>query len=247
MFKKNFLLNLSFKYKIFYKTFLYYNIYIRNLKFFYKNTLSQDKEDLFIKKFFKDKREGTYLDIGCFNPLLWNITYLLYKKGWHGINVDIQKINIDLFNVARPDDINICCALYDKKKILNLYNLQGENNSAVMTIDKSHAEKMKFLFSKNIIKKKIQTLTFSEMIKNHKITINNIDFLNIDTEGSDFNILRSINIQKYKPKLICIEISQFTKQVDKKKILNYLKSNNYKYIYKTSVSSFFKKINNFSY
>jgi FkbM family methyltransferase len=241
MFKKNFLLNLSFKYKIFYKTFLYYNIYIRNLKFFYKNTLSQDKEDLFIKKFFKDKREGTYLDIGCFNPLLWNNTYLLYKKGWHGINVDIQKINIDLFNVARPDDINICCALYDKKKILNLYNLQGENNSAVMTIDKSHAEKMKFLFSKNIIKKKIQTLTFSEMIKNHKIIINNIDFLNIDTEGSDFNILRSINIQKYKPKLICIEISQFTKQVDKKKILNYLKSNNYKYIYKTSVSSFFKK------
>jgi FkbM family methyltransferase len=247
MFKKNFLLNLSFKYKIFYKTFLYYNIYIRNLKFFYKNTLSQDKEDLFIKKFFKNKREGTYLDIGCFNPLLWNNTYLLYKKGWHGINVDIQKINIDLFNVARPDDINICCALYDKKKILNLYNLQGENNSAVMTIDKSHAEKMKFLFSKNIIKKKIQTLTFSEMIKNHKIIINNIDFLNIDTEGSDFNILKSINIQKYKPKLICIEISQFTKRVDKKKILNYLKSNNYKFIYKTSVSSFFKKINNFSY
>ena len=247
MFKKNFLLNLSFKYKIFYKTFLYYNIYIRNLKFFYKNTLSQDKEDLFIKKFFKNKREGTYLDIGCFNPLLWNNTYLLYKRGWHGINVDIQKINIDLFNVARPDDINICCALYDKKKILNLYNLQGENNSAVMTIDKSHAEKMKFLFSKNIIKKKIQTLTFSEMIKNHKIIINNIDFLNIDTEGSDFNILKSINIQKYKPKLICIEISQFTKQVDKKKILNYLKSNNYKFIYKTSVSSFFKKINNFTY
>ena len=241
MFKKNFLLNLSFKYKIFYKPYLYYNIYIRNLKFFFKNTLSQDKEDLFIKKFFKNKRKGTYLDIGCFNPLLWNNTYLLYKKGWHGINVDIQKINIDLFKVARPDDINICCALYDKKKILNLYNLQGENNSAVMTIDKSHAEKMKFLFSKNIIKKKIQTLTFAEMIKNHKIIINNIDFLNIDTEGSDFNILKSINIQKYKPKLICIEISQFTKRVDEKKILNYLKSNNYKFIHKTSISSFFKK------
>lgn len=116
MFKKNFLLDLSFKYKIFSKAYLYYNIYIRNLKFFYKNTLSQDKEDLFIKKFFKNKNKGIYLDIGCFNPLLWNNTYLLYKKGWCGINVDIQKINIDLFNVARPNDINICCALYDKKK-----------------------------------------------------------------------------------------------------------------------------------
>ena len=197
--------------------FFYYNIYIRNLKFFFKDTLSQDKEDLFVKKFFNNKNKGTYLDIGCFNPLLWNNTYLLYKKGWSGINVDIQKINIDLFNVARPDDINICCALYDKKKFLNLYNLKVENNIAVMTIDKSHAEKMKFLFNKNIIKKKIKTLTFSEMIKNYNIKINNIDFLNIDTEGSDFNILKSINIQKYKPKLICIEILQFTKQSNKNK------------------------------
>ena len=55
MFKKSFLLNLSFKHKIFYKPYLYYNIYIRNLKFFFKDTLSQDKEDLFIKKFFKNK------------------------------------------------------------------------------------------------------------------------------------------------------------------------------------------------
>lgn len=217
MFKKNFLLDLSFKYKIFYKPYLYYNIYIRNIKFFFKDTLSQDKEDLFVKKFFNNKKKGTYLDIGCFNPLLWNNTYLLYKKGWSGINIDIQKINIDLFNVARPDDINICCALYDKKKVLNLFNLQGENNSAVMTIDKGHAEKMRFLFNKNIIRKKIKILTFSEMIKNYNIKINNIDFLNIDTEGSDFNILKSINIQKYKPKLICIEISQFTKSSDKKK------------------------------
>ena len=241
MFKKNFLLNLSFKHKILYKPYLYYNIYIRNLKFFFKNTLSLDKEDLFIKKFFNKKKKGNYLDIGCFNPLLWNNTYLLYKRGWNGINVDMQRINIDLFNIARPNDINICCALYDKKKFLNLYNLKGENNSPVITINKDHAHKMRFLSNKNLIKKKIKTLTFSEMIKNYNIKINNIDFLNIDTEGSDFNILRSINIKKYKPKLICIEISQHTMQANKKKILNYLKSNDYRFIYKRSASSFFKR------
>jgi hypothetical protein len=110
-----------------------------------------------------------------------------------------------------------------------------------MTINKSHAYKMKFLFNKNLIKKKIKTLTFSEMIKNYNIKINNIDFLNIDTEGSDFNILKSINLKKYKPELICIEISQFTIQRDKKKILNYLKSNDYEFVYKRSASSFFKR------
>jgi hypothetical protein len=99
--------------------YLYYLFY-RTKIFFPLNTYSTFGEDLILQKFLK-KKKGFYVDIGCYHPYEGNNTYLLYKKGWSGINIDIQKINIDLFNVARPDDINICCALYDKKKILNLY------------------------------------------------------------------------------------------------------------------------------
>ena len=56
--------------------FLYYNIYIRNFKFFFNN--SQFGEDKKIIKLFKEKKRGTYLDLGCFHPIRQNNTYLFY-------------------------------------------------------------------------------------------------------------------------------------------------------------------------
>ena len=71
--------------------------------------------------FFKNKNNGTYLDIGCFHPYMYSNTCLLHKKGWSGINIDINQTSIDLFNIVRPNDTNICTAINDKKKeyILN--------------------------------------------------------------------------------------------------------------------------------
>ncbi len=61
-------------------------------------------QDIFIKNFFKSKKKGTYIDIGCYNPIFWNNTFKLFQRGWSGINIDAQKLNIDLFNIARPKD-----------------------------------------------------------------------------------------------------------------------------------------------
>ena len=76
---------------------------------------------IFIKKFFKNKTVGTYVDIGCHHPFKLNNTYLLYKKGWSGLNIDLMKINIDLFNIWRPRDKNICSAISNKNKISSVY------------------------------------------------------------------------------------------------------------------------------
>ena len=64
-------------YPIIKNIFLYYNIYIRNFKFFFHS--SQLGEDKKIIKLFKEKRNGTYLDLGCFHPIRQNNTYLLHK------------------------------------------------------------------------------------------------------------------------------------------------------------------------
>ena len=105
-------LNLSKKFNFFRKIYPYYNIYIRNLKFFFKS--SQFGEDEKIIQLFKKK--GTYLDLGCFHPIRWNNTYLMHKLGWKGINIDLNPLSIKLFNVARPNDLNICAAISNQKK-----------------------------------------------------------------------------------------------------------------------------------
>ena len=53
--------------------------------------------------------------------LLWFISYLLYKKGWNGINLDISKLSIELFNKARKDDLNINIAVSNTSKKVKTY------------------------------------------------------------------------------------------------------------------------------
>ena len=88
-------------YPILKNIFLYYNIYIRNFKFFFHN--SQFGEDKKIIKLFKEKKNGTYLDLGCFHPIRQNNTYLFHKLGWKGINIDLNPLTIELFNIASPN------------------------------------------------------------------------------------------------------------------------------------------------
>ena len=86
------------KTKISYKLYLYYNLYIRHKGFLRREGYSQWGEDQYIAQFFKEKEKGIYLDIGCFNPFMYSNTCLLHRRGWEGINIDINPTSIDLFN-----------------------------------------------------------------------------------------------------------------------------------------------------
>ena len=92
-------------------------------------------EDLIIKDYLKNINNGFYVDAGCYHPLHLNNTYLLYKKNWSGINIDVSQFSIDLFNFLRPDDLNINSAvsntdsevtIYFQKKISQLTTIYKE-------------------------------------------------------------------------------------------------------------------------
>ena len=69
---------------------LLYYLFYRPKIFFPKKSYSLFQEDLFIKKYFKSKMKGFFIDVGSYHPLDGNNTQLLYKKGWQGINFDIN-------------------------------------------------------------------------------------------------------------------------------------------------------------
>ena len=88
------------------------------LKFKFKPRLlySNWGVDLLVKDILKKgKEKGIYIDVGCHHPFINNNTYVLYKKGWRGINVDLDFNSIDMFNYFRPNDNNIEIALSNKK------------------------------------------------------------------------------------------------------------------------------------
>ena len=76
---------------IFYRIYLYFNIFVRyKILKANKKTYSQFGEDLYIESFFKSQKIGKYVDLGAFHPMRLSNTYLLYKKGWSGTNVDLN-------------------------------------------------------------------------------------------------------------------------------------------------------------
>lgn len=231
--------NLSKKFNFLKKLYLYYNIYVRNFKYLFNH--SQFGEDKEIIKFFSEK--GFYLDIGCFHPIRQNNTYLMHKSGWNGMNIDLNPLSIDLFNVARPRDINICAAISDKKSIKNLYF--HHELSTVNTLEKQHTDFLKKLFGiRNLKKKKIKTKKINDLLK--KNNIKKIDFLNIDIEGHEFKVLKSIDFNYFDIKVICIEIVDYETHSKKAKssknqVFKLLKKNNYSLKFKSVVNYVFIK------
>ena len=135
-----------------------------------------------------------------------------------------------MFNYFRPKDDNIMSALSNKIGQGDLYFFH--NRSAKNTISKSRGKGAK-------LTKKIQINTLNDIIKNSKFNIKDIDFLSIDVEGNELNVLKGLDFKKYRPKIVSIEfikpnIKEFyqhnIKDIEKSNIYKFMISKNYKLI-----------------
>ena len=237
--KKNFFLNFALKNNFFYKFYLFYNLYIRNFKYLIKNSYSQFGEDIFIQKYFK-RNKGFFIDIGCHHPFRYNNTFMLYKMGWTGINIDLNKISIDLFNFMRPKDTNLCFALSDKIGPIKYYVPNKNPISPEITID--------FEFTKSLGKHHgssyepfyTESVTWEFFENKYGKIFKKVDLLKIDIEGADFKVLKSIDLIKLNPELVMIEAPNFEK-INRENIFNYLKLKNYSIIFDNNLNIIFKK------
>ena len=216
----------------------FYYMYYRPKIFFPRKTYSMYGEDIVIDKFFEKKQNGFYLDIGCYHPIDGNNTYLLYKKGWNGINIDINQLSVDLFKIARKDDLNINTAISNTSKKVKLYYRKKIN--MLNTIDRKFA---KLNFKKGFKIKTINSNSINSILEKTKYKNKKIDFLNLDIEGNELKALLSLNFKKYKPRLICIEIHNLKSTKD---TIDYYKHNPvYKFLKKKGYRLFWN--NGFSF
>ena len=215
------------------------NIYLKNKFFLKKKTYSMHGEDLAVEKYFKEIDNGFYVDLGCYHPIQYNNTILLYQKGWRGINIDINEFSIKLFNFCRPDDLNLNLAVSDKNGEIDFY--YQKKLSLLSTIKKSQ---LNFSFQGKINKKKISSQTLTKVLDDSKYKDKQIDFLDLDIEGADLDVLKSLDFSRYSPKLISVEILPKNMDVNntdiqKSDTYNFLKRKNYQKIWSDVFSHIF--------
>jgi FkbM family methyltransferase len=165
---------------------------------------SQEGEDMVLRRIFESKRDGFYVDIGAHHPKRFSNTYFFYRLGWTGINVDAMPGSMKLFNKWRPRDTNIESGVAQKKGALDYYifNEAALNGfSTVLSEERSSASNCYYL--KDVIK--VNVMPLCDILDNH-LGGREIDFLTVDVEGLDLDVLQSNDWEKYRPRFVLAEI-----------------------------------------
>jgi FkbM family methyltransferase len=187
---------------------------------------SQEGEDMILRRLFEKQHIGFYIDVGAHHPKRFSNTYFFYKKGWNGINIDAMPESMKPFDKIRSRDINIEKPVSDKKQVLTYYAF---NEPALNGFSKELSEERNGK-GNNFVEftKDIETSTLEEILDNHLPINQQIDFLSIDVEGLDFMVLKSNNFDKYKPKVILIEIlGSSLSNIEENEITKFLRDFNY--------------------
>ena len=168
-----------------------------------KKSYSLSNVDLVIERIFKNKNNGVFIDVGCNHPIKYNNTYLLYKKGWSGLNIDFDKSSIDQFKKLRKRDENIQMLVTshdNEEKELYFYH----DRSAINTLSKELAENRD---NKYKAIKKIKGLSLNSIIANSKFKDSKINLLSIDIENYEYEALKNFDFNKYDIDIIVTEIT----------------------------------------
>lgn len=158
-------------------------------------------EELWLKDYFGEHcpkgYKGVYVDVGAFHPFYASNSRWAYDAGWRGVNIDANADSIKMFEKFRPEDKNINCGVSDETGELEFYIYNGLE---MCTFDKD-------LFKDRLRLREVRTVpvkTLNEILEEHYI--HDIDFLDIDVEGLDEQIVLSFDWKKYKPRCVLVEI-----------------------------------------
>jgi FkbM family methyltransferase len=198
------------------------------------STYSQLGEDIALSYIFQNN-DGFYIDVGANHPQSLSNSFALYERGWNGLVIDGNKKLIDKYKFVRPRDICINEYVSDEVREVTCYEFDSDTLTTIDYNQKKQWEKI------NEVKrsKNIKTKTLDQIIDALKIT-KNIDLLMIDVEGHDFNVLKSINLKRYRPKVIIIEMHDF--EIDnhnQNEIYRFLTKNGYRFLWYFIVNGYF--------
>tara|TARA_Y100000590_G_C15739433_1_gene1019720 strand:- start:4288 stop:4980 length:693 start_codon:yes stop_codon:yes gene_type:complete len=208
---------------------IYYNKYV-------KKSYSISNVDLVIDRMFANIDKGIYVDVGCNHPIKFNNTYLLYRRGWRGINIDFDSKSIKEFKKYRPKDYSVEKIVSNDEEMKDIYIYH--ERSAINTLSKDLVN-----YRKNKPKEiaKGRSTTLGKIIDESPFKGKKINLISIDIENHEYEVLKDFDFGKYKIDVIVTEWTDLTQnkleiynqsieKIQKSKIYNLFIKNNYKLI-----------------
>jgi FkbM family methyltransferase len=168
---------------------------------------AQEGEDIILQRIFGVQKSGFYIDIGAHHPHRFSNTYIFYSRGWRGVNIEPNPEMFDLFRKYRAKDINVKKGISESIGVLNYFMF---DEPALNTFDKvlaleyeEQSHKMKKMINVDVCR---LDMLLEEVVPDGVA----IDFMTIDAEGHDFDVLKSNNWMIFRPRILLVEMLGIT-------------------------------------
>jgi FkbM family methyltransferase len=156
-------------------------------------------EDVYIQRLFKGKMTGFYIDVGAAHPTEGSVTRHFYDLGWRGINIEPQDAYFRQLKSERPGDINLQIAVGAQEEVRTFFDLGGMGGS---TFDRTNADRGSAMGFK-VSSKTLPVSTLEKVCETH--VQGPIDFIKIDVEGWEGDVIRGADWRKFRPLLVVAE------------------------------------------
>jgi FkbM family methyltransferase len=168
----------------------------------------------------------TYLDVGAAHPVRSNNTYLLYTTGGHGVLVEPNPVFVDQLRRVRPRDVVVPAGIgITEDASADYYEIKG--NPMLNTFSAEQVERLQKGRTESVLERvvKMPLLSINQVIAEHLRSAP--DLLSTDIEGLDYAIIRTLDLSRFRPGVICAEGAGLFASGGRSDIMEYLSSQDY--------------------
>jgi FkbM family methyltransferase len=177
---------------------------LRRLYLKWRGSFAQEGEDLVLEQIFAGQPCGFYVDIGAHHPIRFSNTLRFYRRGWRGINIDAMPGSMAPFDRLRPRDINLEIAIFGEHKIMKYFQFdEPALNTFSTVISESHRSKSSYHITAVV---ELEGRPLADVLDEHLPAGVSIDFMTIDVEGFDLEVLQSNDWSRFRPRVLLVEV-----------------------------------------
>jgi FkbM family methyltransferase len=162
---------------------------------------SQRFEDVFLSRFFPGRSAGFYVDIGAGHPVYDNVSFAFYLEGWRGIAAEPNPRLAQLCRAVRPRDVVVEALVGASAGEATFFRVDDFHGFS--TAVEAHAAAAERDFGKGHQRIVRPVVTLAALCEAHAPA--EIDFLKVDVEGYEGEVLRGNDWERFRPKLVVVE------------------------------------------
>ena len=161
---------------------------------------AQNMEDYHLSLAFAGQATGSYIDIGAGHPVADNVSFWFYQRGWHGIAIEPQRKLVELYARLRPRDTCVCALIGTRSGVADFHVFDRFHGLSTTVETYARAAGTLGAAYRTV---QVPTISLATLCDDHQVGA--IDFLKVDVEGAEADVLHSGDWRRFRPKVVVVE------------------------------------------